>query len=233
MITFNTIFFALIGGTIPAVVWLLFWLKEDANHPESPFLITKTFLAGMSMVVLVLPFQNLVNTLFPGMTLTAFILWAVLEESFKFAAAYFIAIRWRNCDEPVDNMIFMIAAALGFVALENALFIFNPLLQQDITGAVSSGAFRFIGASLLHIVSSATIGTALALTFYKKTKNRIFWVSIAFIVAVVIHTSFNMFILQEKTSVTFLTFCMVWACVTLLLLFFERVKALQPSKTDI
>ncbi len=227
MIDFTTIFYALLGGVLPALAWLMFWLKEDKNNPESPYLITKTFIAGMCVVILVLPFQRMIDAWFPGMSPTAFVLWALVEEGFKFAAAYFIAIRTREYDEPIDTMIYMITIALGFVALENTLFIFSPLFQGDTIGAVTTGSFRFFGASLLHVVSSATIGTALALSFYKRTSVRVFWGSFSFVLAVAIHAAFNIFILNGSGLSIFVTFGVVWFGVTLLLLFFEKVKALR------
>ena len=235
MITFNTIFYALLGGILPAIVWLLFWLKEDSRHPESPFLITKTFLVGMGAVVLVLPLEKIVNDQFPGMSSTAFFLWAILEEGFKFAVAYFIAIRTRDDDEPIDSVIYMITVALGFAALENTFFIINPLLQKEIVigAVVSAGSVRFIGATLLHVVSSSTIGLALALTFFKSTRSKVFWVGLSFILAVVFHTAFNLFIFRQNTSEVFLTYGIVWIAVILLLLFFERIKALRPKRIDI
>lgn len=233
MINLSPALYAFLGGTLPAIIWLLFWLKEDARHPESPFLISKTFLAGMVMVILVIPFQKIVDNLFPGTTSTTFLLWAILEEGFKFAAAYFIAIRTRDDNEPIDPIIYMITAALGFVALENALFIFNPLLMKDISGAVVEGGFRFIGSSLLHVVSSATIGTAYAFSFYKKTRTKAFWVSLSFILAVFIHTAFNILISQQNNSETFLTFGAVWVGVAMLLLIFEKIKTLRHKRLEI
>jgi len=239
MTTYSTIFFAFIGGLLPAVVWLLFWLKEDSKHPESPYLITKTFLVGMGMVILAIPLEKIVNDYFPNMSPITFSLWAFFEEGLKFVAAYFIAIRTRDDDEPIDSVIYMITIALGFAALENALFIAGPLLDPSlqkemiVTSAVSASSFRFIGASLLHVVSSATIGLGIALTFYKSARAKMFWVSLSFILAVAFHTIFNIFIFRQHTSETFVTFGIVWFAVTLLLLFFERIKALRPNRIKI
>jgi RsiW-degrading membrane proteinase PrsW (M82 family) len=226
---YNLISIAFFGGILPAILWLLFWLREDARHPESSFAITKTFVAGMCMVVLVLPFQRLVDSVFPGMTPVAFFFWALIEEVFKFAAAYFIVIRTREDDEPVDTLIYMITVALGFVALENALFIFNPLIQEDFVGALTSGTFRFVGASLLHVVSSASIGVCLALSFYKKTLTRVLAGSLGLILAVIIHTGFNLFLIDKGSTNTLWTFGSVWIAVAVLLLFFEKIKALRPN----
>ncbi len=228
MTTSNAILTALAFGILPAILWLLFWLKEDSKHPESPFLISKAFLCGMLVVVLVIPFQKVVDDVFPGMSPAAFLLWAIIEEGFKFAMAYFIAIRVRDDDEPIDAMIYMIAVALGFVALENTFFLFHPLLQRDIVVAVSLGNLRFIGASLLHVVSSATIGLALSLSFYKKTSVRVVWTSLAFMIAVLIHAAFNIFILNRTGLTSFIIFGLVWFGVGLILLAFEKAKTVAP-----
>lgn len=214
---------------IPALIWLFFWLREDHLHPEPLFRIAKTFLAGALAVLLVLPLQKYVETLVPSMSILEFTLWAIIEEAFKFGAAYFIAIRSIDNDEPLDPLVYMIVAALGFVALENTLFIINPLLQQDIVGSVLTGNLRFIGASLLHTVSSSTIGTALALTFYKSRTARVGWTLFASGIAVTIHTVFNLFIINEDEFGTVLTFATVWAGIALLMLIFEKVKTLRKT----
>ena len=224
-----TLFYALIGGVVPALFWLYFWLKEDSN-PEPLSLILKTFLAGSAMVILVIPFQKIVNDIYPGMGPRAFILWATLEEGFKFAAAYFIAIRSLDDDEPVDPMIYMIVCALGFVALENTLFIISPLLQKDLINGILTGNLRFIGASLLHIVSSSIIGTAIALNYYKPKAERYIWTLFAFILAVAFHSIFNLFIINQDNFGTFLTFGMVWSGVAILLLMFEKIKRIKLEK---
>ena len=232
MIDFSTIFWALAGGFLPAILWLMFWLREDARNPESNFLILKTFLAGSAVVILVIPFQKIIANIFPGMGPSAFTLWAILEEAFKFLAAYFIAIRTRADDDPIDPMIFMITVALGFVALENALFIINPLIQKDILNGILLGNMRFVGASLLHVVSSATIGLAISLHFYKPLLDKIIWGVLAFFLAVSFHTVFNLFIVNQNDLGTFITFGVVWASIIVLLLLFEKVKTIKPPKSS-
>ena len=54
---------AFLGGTIPAVLWLLFWLSEDREDPEPTLLLVLTFISGMLAVVLVLPIQKYISTL--------------------------------------------------------------------------------------------------------------------------------------------------------------------------
>jgi len=226
-VNFNTIVYALLGGILPAIVWLEFWLAEDRKRPEPKGRLIETFIAGMLAVVMVLPFQKAVGNIY-GEGATAFFLWAVLEELFKFGAAYFAALRSCDDDEPLDPLIYMITAALGFAALENTLFIINPLLQSNALSGVVTGDLRFIGSTLLHTVSSGVIGTALALTFYKSKDVRVRSVLVALVVAIFFHTAFNLLIINASEFDTFLIFAGVWAGVTALIFMFEKVKTMTP-----
>ena len=224
---FQTIFYALLGGILPALLWLSFWLREDRKHPEPKGLIGKTFLFGMLAVIVVLPFQKGVDAVFPDMILPAIFLWAVLEECFKFAAGYFGGLHSIEDNEPVDPIIYMITAALGFVALENTLFILGPLLGEDVPRSIITGNLRFIGASLLHIITSGFIGVSLAFTFYKPFRTRLAAILSALIAAIALHTIFNMLILKWGDAGTMISFVSVWAGVVALLFSFEIAKALR------
>ena len=219
----SQIIYALLGGILPALVWLAFWLREDYKHPEPRGLILRTFLLGMGAVILVLPLEKAVDTLFPGMTLVAILLWVILEEIFKFTAAFFGGLRSAEDNEPIDPIIYMITAALGFAALENVLFIATPLLKGFVVESVVTGNLRFIGASLLHVVSSSIIGVALAFSFYKSRKTRILLVLVGLLIAVAFHTAFNLSLLSGAEIVPLMS---VWLGVTTLLLMFEKTKTI-------
>ena len=116
--------YALVAGILPALLWLWFWLKEDNLNPEPRLLIILSFLGGMLTVALVLPLQKLTLNLLDGSTLPyvnelRYTIWAGIEEIVKLLVVYFIALRSKFLDEPVDAMIYLITAALGFAAMEN------------------------------------------------------------------------------------------------------------------
>ncbi|MBX4200470.1 PrsW family intramembrane metalloprotease [Candidatus Parcubacteria bacterium] len=241
---FLSIIYALLGGILPSLIWLFFWLEEDKKRPEPKGRLLITFALGMVAVVVVLPFQKITEDHFSYLGLPILLLmWATLEEVFKLGAGYFGGIHSRDDDEPVDTMIYMITAALGFVALENTLFILNPILPVeaangimiqkilsagDIVNGVVTAYLRFIGASLLHVLSSATVGTAMALTYYKSKFVRIWTTVLSIIMAVAIHTSFNLFIVVDSQFGTFITFAGVWAGIIILMYMFEKVKGEKP-----
>jgi len=222
----EAIFFALVGGIIPAIVWLLFWLREDRKRPEPRGLIMLTFFFGMIAVPLVIPLQKI--TFQQNSQFNTFLIWAILEETFKYAAAYFAALRKKEVDEPIDPIIYMLTAALGFAALENALFILGPLVNGNILESVLVGNLRFVGASLLHTISSATIGVALAISFFKRKAVRRAYLAMGIVFAIALHTVFNLFIIKETHSNTFVTFGFVWIAIVILMLLFERVKKIYP-----
>lgn len=229
---------AFLGGVLPALLWLFFWLMEDRCEPEPKHYIILTFVAGAFMVWPVYHLELLVQNFFLSHSfehalafyglyvtgpLTLFS-WAVIEEAAKFGAAYFIALRSAVFDEPLDAVVYLVTAALGFAAIENTLFILGPLGEGDFLRSVVTGDLRFIGATLLHTLSSATIGVALALAFYKSVAVRLLAAVGGVILAILLHTLFNFFILGTGSEATFWVFLFIWCGVVGALLLVERVK---------
>lgn len=224
----ETFLFALLGGMLPALIWLLFWIQEDYKHPEPRGLLILAFFGGLVAVPISFFFENIVVQFFPIGALITLLLWALIEETLKFAGAYIAALRRPENDEPVDNMIYLITAALGFAAMENALFLLAPLEQGGLLNSLATGNLRFIGSTLLHVVSSSIVGIALAYAFCQRP----LWKGLAalsgVILATLLHALFNFFILNTGNNL-FVTFGAVWVLSVALFLFFERVKRLNRT----
>ncbi len=212
---------AFLGGFVPAFIWLYFWLLEDRCQPEPKRYIALCFVLGMLAVVGVyFPERYAMQFLSGGALL---FVWAILEETFKFAAAYAGALGRRVCDEPIDTIVYTVTAALGFSALENALFLWQPLQQGDAVHIIAVGDLRFMGAMLLHTLASATIGVAMALSFYAPAAIRKMYTLAGVILAIGLHTLFNFLILNEGNAVFGIFLC-IWVGIVILLLFTEKVK---------
>ena len=227
-----TVILALSGGVVPALVWLWFWLKEDAAHPEPKRLIFAAFIAGMTAVPIAF-FAEKFAFSYLGTGLAVIIAWTAIEELLKYGGAYVVAFR-SVCldrsvcvDEPLDPLIYMITVALGFSALENTLFLMNPLLSGDTVAGVLTGNLRFIGATLLHVVASAVIGLSKGISFYKSNAIKRVYFGVGITVAVALHALFNFSIIVYKGQNIFLIFGVLWLFVVALLLAFERVKRLR------
>lgn len=226
MISFQTLLYALLGGVLPALLWLWFFLKEDKERPEPRGLIMLAFIAGMIAVPFALPFEKFVDAHFAGMMVI--VLWSLIEEMFKYGFAYFAVLRRKAMDEPIDAVIYMITVALGFAALENTLFLLNPIMDGNFVNTIINGNFRFLGATLLHTLSSATIGIMIALSFYKRKTLKKIYIFFGLILAIVLHTLFNFFIMKGGGGGKILiVFFFVWIGIIILILLFEKIKKIK------
>lgn len=216
---------AFLGGLIPALFWLWFWLREDKERPEPYSLIALAFISGMMIVPLALPLQKFALEFYRGENLI--FVWVIIEEVLKYGIALIVILWNRAVDEPIDVIIYMITIALGFAALENALFIFNPLVAGDFVNSVLTGNFRFLGATLLHVLSSGTVGALLAFAFYKSTTLKLAFGTLGLFIAIVLHALFNFFIMDASGETILGVFLFVWMGIIVLFLVFEKVKILE------
>ena len=218
---------ALAGGIFPALAWLWFWLREDSVHPEPRRLIALAFLAGMVTVVIVIPIQKFVAPFLVSTTLL-YSVWSAIEEVMKYLAARFTVLNRREDDEPIDPVIYMVAVALGFAAAENALFFLSPLSGDTFSQTFLTGNLRFVGATLLHVLTSAVVGVAIGLAFYKPKATRRLYALWGVILATLLHSAFNFFILNTPETHLLRTFGFVWVGLIVLLAVLEYVKRIHP-----
>ena len=226
------------GGILPALAWLWFWRREDSVHPEPRRLIALAFLAGMVAVGIVIPLEKMAQTLISdqslwipaalGVTTLTFIVWSALEEIVKFVMAKLTVLRRREDDEPIDPVIYMVTVALGFAAAENTLFLLSPLSGNTVLQTILTGNLRFVGATLLHVLSSAVIGVFLALSFYKSRSAKRWYVLMGVILASLLHSTFNFLILNTPESHLMRTFGLVWIGLIALLAVLEYIKRIHP-----
>ena len=215
------------GGVFPALAWLWFWLREDKAHPEPRRVIALAFLVGMVTVGVVIPIQQAVAT-FLASTTMVFIAWSIIEEVMKYVAARVTVLRSRENNEPIDSVIYMVTVALGFAAAENALFLLSPLAGETFTQSLMTGNLRFVGAMLLHVLSSAVIGVFLALAFYKSKRQKLLFALLGVILAALLHSLFNFLILNTAEEHLLRTFLYVWIGLIVLLAVLEYVKRIHP-----
>ena len=194
-------------GLLPSFAWLFFYLKEDL-HPEPKKLIALTFFAGIVFGFFALlvetgldcgyaKSQNLDcfvkrDSAFTSIPLLV-IDFALIEELAKFGAAYFTVRKKSAFDEPVDAMIYTTVAALGFAALENLGAISQAsksFLEGNIFAVTS---LRFIGATLLHALTSALAGYFWAKSIREFGAKR--FIFLGLVLATLLHTVFNYLII--------------------------------------
>jgi len=202
--------FYILLGLLPSLICLSFYLRKDKN-PEPNRFVIKVFFLGALIAPLAIVFELLLIWLlnptihpfdilshipqnsFISALLAATLIPALVEEYLKYAVVRFQVIKKSVFDEPTDAMIYCIVAALGFAAVENLMVLFKvdfPNLGQ----ALGVIGFRFLGATLLHVLASAIVGYWLARGLLELKKRKKF-VLIGLTIAIAFHTCYNYLIL--------------------------------------
>ncbi|MEK9155007.1 MAG: PrsW family intramembrane metalloprotease [Patescibacteria group bacterium] len=221
---------AILLGLVPSFAWLIFFSREDV-HPEPKKIIARTFIAGAAITFLAIFFQfyslkffRLIG--FSEYNFYSFLAAATIEEVFKFLAAYLVIRKSRFFDEPIDAMIYMISAALGFAAMENIFIAFNNIYFSDggLNGVLGILTLRFVGATLLHALASGIVGYYWAKGFKNISVNIKVSVLKGLILASVLHAIFNYLILSYSGI---LIIPILFIVIIALFLFrdFEKIKS--------
>ncbi|OGD31500.1 hypothetical protein A3C91_01290 [Candidatus Azambacteria bacterium RIFCSPHIGHO2_02_FULL_52_12] len=227
-------------GLLPSAVWLWYYLRKD-NHPEPKMMVLGVFWYGFLGTFFAFSaewafMKTLADTalgcgdcgnksignldaLGTVAVSSFFILGtlAFIEEIAKYLSAKIKIIRSAAFDEPIDAMIYLIVAALGFAAAENIGYVFQA---KDAATAVGVTFYRFISATALHTLASAVVGYFLALSIIHK-KHPLPYVGAGLLFATLLHTLFNfLIILSEENS------AMVTSVVLLMIVMFFFVSEL-------
>jgi len=219
---------ALLGGVVPSLIWLWFWLKEDNQKPEPKGLIAILFIVGMISVVFVIPIQKFIQSNVSSYQ-WQIIGWASIEEIMKYLGVVIILYKTNRIEEPIDWPIFLITVALGFAALENTLFLLKPISLNETTVGLLTGQLRFLGSTLLHAVSSGTVGIALGLSFYMKKFMKRIYLFIGLILAITLHSTFNFFIMKDNGSGILKILGFLWVVTIIIMLLFEKIRRMSEK----
>ncbi len=200
---FTHIVILFVFGFLPSIIWLQFFLKKDC-HPEPRYLISRTFMMGIALAPLAVIAQVLFGRFlghFYGIdhpsTSVGFFLWAAfVEEAVKFLAVKMLILNNPEFDEPIDAMIYMITAGLGFAAIENMLVLFQSF-PNGLQITFQLLLLRFLGATLLHAVACALTGYFLGLAWFYHHHSRTL-TSLGIAIATLVHFAFNIIMLSTN-----------------------------------
>src|SRR3990167_621816 len=228
-------------GLTPSLVWLFFYSRKDC-HPEPKNLLAQTFLMGIIISPLAILFQfsfaNIASTITGvGQATTQnssyFFFWAAaVEEIIKFYAVRMLILRNPEFDEPIDAMIYMITAGLGFAAMENILVMFR-VFPDGAQATLATWALRFTGATLLHALSSGLLGYFLAMSwFFRDHKKKLIFIGL--IMATIFHFTFNIFLSAFDNRLTGLIYStsLLMVMAFLVSVLFDKIKE-RHTKTTI
>ncbi|MBU3964459.1 PrsW family intramembrane metalloprotease [Patescibacteria group bacterium] len=223
----------IILGLVPSIIWLLFYLRKD-KRPEPNEMVIKIFIYGMAITLPVALIEwgfvgVLKNFNLPsGVMLAIYFLLgvALVEEVAKYLIIKFRILRDPAFDEPIDAMIYMIIAGLGFAALENILVLFVLKQPELLEKTILTLSGRFIGATFLHALCSANIGFFLALSLIKKKRNTLLFIT-GLTASIILHGVYNLAITIEGWSKAVIIISMLFGLFLVVLYEFKKVNKLK------
>lgn len=219
-------YWPIIIGLIPSFAWLYFYLGEDP-HPEPKKLVFEAFLLGSITTFLAFYIQKafgvgLSQIGASNYSPAAFFIFSAVEELLKFGAAFILVkSSSRYFDEPVDAMIYIVVVALGFAAVENVAAAIN---SQGASFEITT--LRFIGATLLHTISSAIIGYYWAISIISHNIKKL--IAGCFL-AILLHTIFNYLIIRYEPALMVPTGFLIIAAMVVLY-DFEKLKYIYEPR---
>jgi RsiW-degrading membrane proteinase PrsW (M82 family) len=218
--------YLLILAIAPGIIWLLYFLKKDV-HPEPRHMILKVFFWGMFSALPAAIIEIIFKKIFPeniyfinelGCYFIAFLSVvvgvAMVEEILKFLVIKGVVLKSSELDEPMDLVLYMIIAGLGFATLENIFIFFSSdiffypsngfecaayqiisFIPNEFVCVFFLAFMRFISATFLHALCSGIIGFFLALSLCeaKRKKSLLFF---GFAIAILLHGLYNFSIME-------------------------------------
>ncbi len=138
------IIFLVAAAVIPSLLLMAWFHRRDLN-PEPRRVLWRTAWLGVLSVIpvlIVVPIyggiaERISSPLLQG-TLVAFLNAAIPEEFFKLLVVVLYASRLRDFDEPMDGIVYGVAASLGFATIENILYVTHGGWPVAVSRALTS-----------------------------------------------------------------------------------------------
>ena len=156
-------------AVIPAVLMMIFIYFQD-NHEREPIgLLLKIFVLGVLSAIPCIIFEaiaeKIINVTFGGTFLiyhmvTAFFGVAVIEEGFKFLAAYLVTWRNKHFNYKFDGVVYCLFGSMGFAAIENVLYLFRAESKSILGMGLSRGLLAIPAHAMCAIFMGYFYGNA-------------------------------------------------------------------------
>jgi RsiW-degrading membrane proteinase PrsW (M82 family) len=186
---------ALLLLLVPALLWLGFFYLQDRHEPEPKHYVLGVFLLGAFVAY---PVAGWISALAPvpaweGQRLSAAnVLAAVLPLGLAQEAAKYLVVRYSvyvsdEFDEPMDGIIYMTAAGIGFATAEN-------IDRVTTVGAMHLGAFAVnaVVTTLAHGSIAGVLGYALGVARFGPAQRRAPLVLAGLLIAAALNGGFGL-----------------------------------------
>jgi RsiW-degrading membrane proteinase PrsW (M82 family) len=203
-VSFFTILWFIFIALLPGLFWLWFYRRQDNREDQEPLkLIFKTFLYGGAIALPAVALEFAADFFLNFSTsqnffvaaLGALFIIAPIEEYLKYWVVRKTIFHHPAFSEPLDGIIYCVAAGLGFASFENLLVVFS-----EGEGAV---ILRFATATLMHAIASGIVGYYVGrMKFLKAKEGKNNLIVFGLIIAILLHGVYNI-VVSANTPFTF------------------------------
>lgn len=153
-------------AVIPAIALMIFIYLQDNIEREPLGLLLGIFGLGILSVIptMICEYisEKIIDVTFGGaellrLAVSAFFGVGIIEEGFKFLAAYLPTWRNRHFNYKFDGIVYCLFGSMGFAAIENILYLFRQY-TEDITKVLGMGLQRGAFAIPAHAMCAIFMG---------------------------------------------------------------------------
>ncbi|MDO4976409.1 MAG: PrsW family glutamic-type intramembrane protease [Eubacteriales bacterium] len=150
---------------LPPIVLLVYVYKKDKVEKEPKRLVVKTFLLGIFSIIPTIIVEELLTKLLNpwtpqhsliGLAIHTFIGIAIVEEFFKMMACKISVWKNKEFNYTFDGVVYAVAAALGFAALENLMYVF----EFGMGNAIARAFMSIPGHAIFGVFMGINLGLA-------------------------------------------------------------------------
>jgi len=177
---------------LPSILLILyFFLSDKFNEPKK--LTFQIFILGVLSIIPAFYLNNFIlrnfstGDKFNDALLTGFFAGGLVEEILKFSILYFFILKKDEFNEPMDGIVYGVAASLGFASLENFYYVYFRSSEFGLE-EIHLAIFRAFTAVPMHGLVGCVMGFYFGLLAF--TGNYKF-LGYALVVPIIFHGTYN------------------------------------------
>ena len=224
---------------LPVFVILYYAYKRD-RFPEPPRTVFITLLLGFGITLpigLLIPLvEGFIENIRWGVEskhfYQAFVRAAFLEETMKFLVIVIYCLHLDKFDEPMDAIVYGVAASLGFAAYENWEYVMYAFGSGGLESANDVAWIRAFTAVPLHALCGVFMGFFLMDAIFEKENYKLnLFLSLIFPIA--LHGFYNYLLMSESFAIkNYWIFILLGVFIIRAFFIFRKERKLQLERGE-
>ena len=207
---------------------IVYFVYVSDKFPEPKSLCMKTFFVGIALCI-------------PAAFLNTYFIWdqpnpydyiylaGLTEESLKFLALYIFVKRQLEFNEPMDALVYSVAASIGFAVYENWEYVISGS-EVSLKFAKDIALIRAFSAVPLHALTGVFMGFFLIEAIFDKINKKLF-LFLALFFPICLHGLYNL-ILSSNNFSTYWIYILLIVFIIRAYFVFKKERNLQKFQNN-